>query len=81
MALAYAWVASFRGWRRIGFTSFPKVSRRPADRRMGLGTHYPPEALGDRAQVHDPVLPGSMPFWLQLPVPPRGDQTQELAGY
>lgn len=30
-------------WRCIGFTSFPKVPSRSADRQMGLGTHYPPD--------------------------------------
>lgn len=37
------WVACLEDRRCIGFTSFPKVPRRSADRQMGLGTHYPPD--------------------------------------
>jgi len=74
MALAHAWVARlFRAWRRIGFTSFPKVPRRSADRQMGLGTHYPPDVHGERVEVHDLQLPNIVPFWPQLP-PEGGDK-------
>jgi len=43
----------------------PRFPRCPVSRQtdgMGLGTHYPPNAHGERAEVNDPQLPNIVPF-------------------
>lgn len=68
MALPYGWVASdLHHWRDIGFTSFPKVPHWLAGQQMGLGTHYPPSAVGNRPWSMT-LGPLHHTFWLQLPL-------------
>jgi len=58
MARACAWVAYPWGSRRcIGFTSFPKMPSRSADRQMGLGTHYPPKVVAGSGAKYMTLAP------------------------
>ncbi len=58
---------SLKSCRRcIGLTSFPKVPNWLACQKMGLGTFYPPRAVGNSFQYVTWNDRCAMPFWLQL---------------